>query len=305
MEKERNGFILVASQVAEQSLDFDADIIITELCPMDLLLQRMGREHRHKIHDKIRPKKLSKPRCIIIRDDGQSYDKASKSVYDESILMKTQAILPKQIDIPNDIPKLVQTVYADGNDWSHIEGYVEAEKKHKKKMEEQEQKASVYLLSKPPKHEKTSRREKKLDSFLKNSTQVNDKQAEASVRDVKPSLEVLVLQRVNGKVRFLPWEDKGEILDGGQLPQADVCKKIASQRLRLPSSLCRRDKLGSVIAELEQRFERDFFVWKQSPWINGELLLVLDEDLSDVLCGIKLSYSRQDGLTDMEEKNHE
>jgi len=58
-----HGVIILGTQTLEQSLDIDADILITDLCPVDVLLQRIGRLHRHEIE---RPGGFEKPRCIVL-----------------------------------------------------------------------------------------------------------------------------------------------------------------------------------------------------------------------------------------------
>ncbi|MEP6621970.1 MAG: CRISPR-associated helicase Cas3' [bacterium] len=69
-DRPHGGVIVVGTQTLEQSLDIDADVLITDLCPVDVLLQRIGRLHRHVAdkHDvpRQRPSAFENPSCVVL-----------------------------------------------------------------------------------------------------------------------------------------------------------------------------------------------------------------------------------------------
>jgi CRISPR-associated endonuclease/helicase Cas3 len=108
--------LLIATQVAEQSLDIDFDFLITDLAPVDLVLQRAGRLHRHQ---RVRPSAHSKARLFVaglLPDRLPELKKTSwEYVYDPYILGRTWALLSREdvLQFPADIDRLVQAVYDD------------------------------------------------------------------------------------------------------------------------------------------------------------------------------------------------
>ena len=58
------GLVVIGTQTLEQSLDIDADFLISDLCPVDVLLQRIGRLHRHARTS--RPQLYWEPRCLVL-----------------------------------------------------------------------------------------------------------------------------------------------------------------------------------------------------------------------------------------------
>ncbi len=63
--------LLIGTQTLEQSLDIDADLLITDHCPMDVLLQRIGRLHRHRRD--ARPEGYAPARCIVLSPEGNHF----------------------------------------------------------------------------------------------------------------------------------------------------------------------------------------------------------------------------------------
>jgi CRISPR-associated endonuclease/helicase Cas3 len=108
--------ILIATQVAEQSLDLDFDLIATDLAPIDLVLQRAGRMWRHK--RKSRP--ISEPILLVAGladDEPPSFGKPLwwGAVYREDILLRTWIFLQakQSMTLPDEIDTLVQAVYEE------------------------------------------------------------------------------------------------------------------------------------------------------------------------------------------------
>ena len=66
-ERRPGGAVVMGTQTLEQSLDIDADLLITDLCPADVLLQRIGRLHRHDRDD--RPAGYAAPACVVLTPD--------------------------------------------------------------------------------------------------------------------------------------------------------------------------------------------------------------------------------------------
>lgn len=122
--KNRSGRkILIATQVAEQSLDLDFDLIVTDLAPIDLVLQRAGRLWRHVRE----PRPVSAPTLLVAGladDEPPSFGKPLwwSAVYREDVLLRTWSLLGdgqrEHITLPDEIDTMVQAVYDEQVDVS-------------------------------------------------------------------------------------------------------------------------------------------------------------------------------------------
>ena len=110
--------VLIATQVVEQSLDLDFDVMVTDIAPIDLLLQRAGRLHRHDRSAKAR-QGHAKPVLHIagMQHDAELPNLAAPyyfdSIYERYVLLRTWLVLRSTDSVtpPEDVDRLVQLVY--------------------------------------------------------------------------------------------------------------------------------------------------------------------------------------------------
>lgn len=109
--------VIVATQVIEQSLDLDFDLMVSEFAPVDLLLQRAGRLHRHR---RARPAGLETSRMLVMGpgygDDGiLHFGGGTEAVYDRHILLRSWLALRDRgsIAVPDDVEGIIESVYGE------------------------------------------------------------------------------------------------------------------------------------------------------------------------------------------------
>ena len=299
--KERNDLIVVGTQVMEQSLDIDLDVLVTELCPMDLLLQRIGRLHRHH---RSRPAPLQQACCAVLDTGEDAFDAGSEAVYGQWLLWRTRKFLPRSIRLPEEISPLVQRVYG----WEReAPGGAQGEEMrciYERTQEKKKARAEAYLVPQPETHRLAQLNT--LDDWMQNEGARSDPAARAAVRDGDPSVEVLVMQRrADGSIHFLPWQEGGSAVAADSPPPPETALKIARQKLRLPAVFGKAWKVDGVIRELEADNRSRLAAWQLSPLLHGELVLLLDENLTARLVGMELCYDRENGLYYQKEETDE
>ncbi|RKT54139.1 CRISPR-associated helicase Cas3' [Saccharothrix australiensis] len=295
--------IVVASQVVEQSLDVDFDVMVTDLAPMDLMLQRMGRLHRHQ---RSRPEPVVRARCAVV--GVEDWDGApvmtvpgSRRVYGEHLLFRSAALLVDRaaVRLPADIAPLVQSAYGDEplgpQAWQQPMEYArrDAELLAARRADA----ARAFLLG------ETGPTSGSLVGWIRAGVGDADEtpQGLAQVRDGAESLEVLVVQSDgHGGLLTPEWIERG----GGEPIPVDLemdpaqAKVVASCALRLPVALSNPGVDHALIAALEAN---RFTSFDSSPLLRGQLVLVLDENRrAEIRHGdvrFLLTYDPRKGLT--------
>jgi CRISPR-associated helicase Cas3/CRISPR-associated endonuclease Cas3-HD len=273
--------IVVASQTVEQSLDIDFDLMVTDLAPIDLVLQRMGRLHRHT---RPRPPGLERARCVLsgVEDWAAAPVRAvasSRRVYSEHALLRAAALLAARsaVTLPEDISPLVQAGYGDtapGPD-SWAAALAVAQESERVEIAHRRAKAEEFLLDRVGGPKAT------LDGWVRAGVgdAEGDTRRTGHVRDGAESVEVLVVQADREGGLLTPdWIDRNP---GVQLPLDEeiprhLARTVAACALRLPIGMSQLNPVGDgVIAALERNH---FTSFHRSPMLSGQLVLVLDGD---------------------------
>ena len=263
--------ILVATQVAEQSFDVDADILVTDLAPIDLLLQRVGRLHRHDNPD--RPGPLRDPEVVVTgltRRRGRSprFEPGSKTIYGAYLLLRTAAqILAVEGGswaVPGDVPGLVARVYGGDPDevpaaWAADERAAFAQ--WAERQQGRADSAAEYLLTGHGEHTRPT-----LAGLHYGGTRgkLEDERFQALVRDGDPSVEAILVCRDDRGFRTLA----GRRLSVNGEVAPELLDEVLGATVRLPAKLTEsaERELGSLPG------------WRDDPWLRYARALVLDAD---------------------------
>lgn len=285
--------IVVATQVLEQSLDVDFDVLITDLAPIDLLLQRLGRVCRHARND--RAERFVHARMIVVGFEDRNtlppaFPTGSVAVYGEYLLARTAAVLMQgahSIRVPDDVPLLVDAVYSDeqvGPDtWQ--QPMAQLAKHHEAEQKKRRESAHGVLLALP-----TAASLEEVGYGSDQPPEDGDSSPLSHVRYGPPSVEVLVLRKTSEEhvVRAV---SKGMQQEFSLVkpPAPSMIDALLDQTVRLPHSMNDAVQGPDDVSRCK--------AWSWSPWLSKLRVLLLNADNSPTQIGNRLcAYSTTKGF---------
>lgn len=296
--------IVVGTQVLEQSLDVDFDLLVSDFSPVDLLAQRAGRLHRHKRPETDRPKELRSAQMIIrgldtarITDDAApTFEPGAEAIYGTYLLLATANALKEYIDrspwcIRHNLYPKVEEVYSQTQDvplmWH--EKFVKAHDEYELLAEESQMRASVFQMCTPLQAE--SNLSKALGVSSRLDADNNDLKASASVRDIQPTLEAILLWEEDGYRYPLPWllspGEEQAPLSETQPPPREISRLLAESVIKIPRWIVPEYKIDDAITELEGY---GIAAWQSDFRLKGQLVLHINRDFTGSVLGNSFMY---------------
>ena len=286
--------VIVATQVAEQSFDVDCDFLVSDLAPIDLLLQRAGRLHRHERPAAARPGRLAEPRLLVTGLDRRGglpgFPAGSTAIYGDYLLLRAAALAGDAAVsggwlLPQDVPGLVERGYGDEvivpADWAAA-GET-ARQAWLRDQQTRAERAAGFLLA----GEDCLGAETLAGLHDRATADLGDEDAVAAVvRDGDPSAEVLLVRRDETGYRTLDGSPLGP--DGDAISDPAVLERVLRSAVRLPP---RPEMTSAARAVL-----RPLPAWDGDPWLRHTRVLVLDGTGSASLGGWRLTYDTELGL---------
>lgn len=287
--------VVVATQLAEQSFDVDVDLLVTDLAPIDLLLQRVGRMHRHERPEQARPPALRRPRVVVTGmetspDGPPRFPVGSEAVYGRHVLLRAAALVAEAADgagwsVPADVPGLVSRGYGDdpGLPAAWLDSANQAREQWQAQQVQRAARAREFLLAGVPDLGKRT-----LAGLHERATADldDDDKVAAVVRDGDPSVEVVLVRRQDGGYLTLDGRPLGP--GGEAVSDSAVMQRVVTATVRLPAV---EDLTAAAQTEL-----RPLPGWTADPWLQRARALILDGDSTARLGGHVLRYDHDLGL---------
>ena len=280
--------VLVATQVIEQSLDLDFDLMVSELAPIDLLLQRLGRLHRHERPE--RPAHLGTPTLWLaadpVEDGAPHFEPDQRAVYDEHVLLRSWLKLRDlpAVRIPENVEPFIKAVYDDATcppeESAAVQNrWTKSEEALARVRGEQERKAEHAILM-PPNDPANI-----LEAFNPKLSE-DDPTAHDTLRALTrlgdPSLPMVLLA-----------PDEEALADlGPDRPEIDRVRKL----LERSATLTHRGLVPQLLRESGQQEAKAHPSWRRSALLRHHRLLILDANGAAQVLGYTVTVDPELGI---------